>query len=50
MHYDQPVSLYFVVPPSGKDGLRPLVRLVINQIVRGLTDKMEFSDGRGVTG
>src|SRR5581483_3429684 len=42
MNHDKPVSLYLVVPPSDKDRLRPLIRLVINQIVRGLTEKMEF--------
>ena len=46
---EQPVSLYLVVPPSDKDRLRPLIRLVINQVVRGLTEKMEFKDGRSVT-
>lgn len=50
MNRDRPVSLYLVVPPSDKDRLRPLVRLLINQIVRGLTEKMEFKDGRSVAG
>lgn len=50
MNDDKPVSLYLVVPPSDKDRLRPLIRLVINQIVRGLTEKMEFKDGRSVAG
>ena len=50
MNDDRPVSLYLVVPPSDKDRLRPLIRLVINQIVRGLTEKMEFKDGRSVAG
>lgn len=48
MNDDKPVSLYLVVPPSDKDRLRPLIRLVINQVVRGLTEKMEFKDGRSV--
>jgi type IV secretion system protein VirD4 len=50
MNSDRPVSLYLVVPPSDKDRLRPLIRLVINQIVRGLTQKMDFKDGRSVAG
>jgi type IV secretion system protein VirD4 len=50
MNDDRPVSLYLVVPPSDKDRLRPLIRLIINQIVRGLTEKMEFKDGRSVAG
>jgi type IV secretion system protein VirD4 len=50
MNDAKPVSLYLVVPPSDKDRLRPLIRLVVNQIVRGLTEKMEFQDGRSVAG
>jgi type IV secretion system protein VirD4 len=37
MNHEQPVTLYLVVRPSDKDRLRPLVRLVLNQIVRTLT-------------
>jgi type IV secretion system protein VirD4 len=48
MNLDQPVSLYLVVPPSDKDRLKPLIRLIINQVVRGLTEKMEFADGRSI--
>ncbi len=41
-------SLYLVVPPSDKDRLKPLLRLVINQVVRRLTEGMEFdTDGSG---
>ena len=50
MNHDRPVSLYLVVPPSDKDRLRPLIRLMINQIVRGLTEKMDFKEGRSVAG
>jgi len=35
-------SLYLVVPPSDKDRLKPLLRLILNQVVRRLTEKMEF--------
>jgi type IV secretion system protein VirD4 len=35
-------SLYLVVPPSDKDRLKPLLRLVISQVVRRLTEGMEF--------
>lgn len=45
-----PVSLYLVVPPSDKDRLKPLIRLVVNQIIRTLVEKMEFKDGRSVAG
>lgn len=38
----QKTALYLVVPPSDKDRLKPLLRLVINQVVRRLTEQMEF--------
>jgi type IV secretion system protein VirD4 len=50
MNAEQPVSLYLVVPPSDKDRLKPLIRLMINQIIRNLTESMEFKDGRSVAG
>ena len=50
MNYDRPVSLYLVVPPSDKDRLKPLIRLIVNQVVRGLTEKMDFRGGRSVQG
>lgn len=40
-----PSSLYLVVPPSDKDRLKPLLRLIINQVVRRLTERMEFNVG-----
>jgi type IV secretion system protein VirD4 len=48
MNLERPVSLYLVVPPSDKDRLKPLVRLLINQIVRKLTEEMSFKDGTSV--
>ena len=45
VNQDKPVSLYLVVPPSDKDRLKPLLRLVINQVVRRLTEKMAFDVG-----
>lgn len=50
MNAEKPVSLYLVVPPSDKDRLKPLIRLIINQVVRTLTEKMDFKDGRSVAG
>ncbi len=51
MNHEQPVTLYLVVRPSDKDRLRPLVRLVLNQIVRTLTrDELKrLPDGRFVS-
>ncbi|MES2255530.1 MAG: conjugal transfer protein TraG [Pseudomonadota bacterium] len=37
----RPVSLYLVVPPSDISRTKPLVRLVLNQIGRHLTEKLE---------
>ncbi len=48
MNDDDPVSLYLVVRPSDATRLRPLIRLMMTQIVRSLTEKMEFEDGRSV--
>lgn len=50
MNDEKPVSLYLVVPPSDKERLKPLVRLVINQTVRRLTESMAFSGGKPVAG
>ena len=44
MNADDPVSLYLVVPPSDIDRTRPLIRLLLNQIGRRLTERMEFGD------
>lgn len=50
MNDTRPISLYIVVGPSDKDRLKPLLRLLINQIVRKLTASMSFADGRAVAG
>lgn len=42
MSHDYPVSLYIVTQPNDKARLRPLVRVMVNMIVRLLADKMEF--------
>jgi type IV secretion system protein VirD4 len=38
---DAPVSLYLVVPPSDLTRTRPLIRLMLNQIGRQLTESMQ---------
>ncbi len=43
---ENPVSLYIVTQPNDKARLRPLVRILINMIVRLLADKMEFKNGQ----
>lgn len=42
MNHDDPVSLYIVTQPNDKARLRPLVRIMLNMIVRLLADKLEF--------
>ncbi len=46
MHHTDPVSLYIVTKPNDKTRLQPLVRIVINMILRLLADEMEFEGGR----
>ena len=42
---DRPVSLYLVVPPSDISRTRPLVRLILNQIARRLTETLPTPGG-----
>src|SRR5690606_2182992 len=42
---ERPVSLYLVVPPSDISRTRPLVRLILNQIARRLTETLPDSRG-----
>lgn len=41
-----PVTLYLVVPPSDISRTKPLIRLVLNQIGRRLTEDLHAKDGR----
>lgn len=45
MNYEDPVSLYIVTQPNDKARLRPLVRIMINMIIRLNADDMKFKDG-----
>ena len=40
-----PLSLYLVVPPSDISRTKPLIRLILNQIGRRLTESLDGSDG-----
>ncbi|MCC5777962.1 conjugal transfer protein TraG [Nitratireductor sp. B36] len=42
----QPVSLYLVVPPSDINRTKPLIRLILNQIGRRLTEELTTSGKR----
>ncbi len=44
---DVPATVYFVVRPADQERLRPLIRLILTQIVRRLTRDMEFKAGQG---
>ena len=43
---ERPVSLYLVVPPSDISRTKPLVRLILNQIGRRLTERLERTAGK----
>jgi type IV secretion system protein VirD4 len=43
---ERPVSLYLVVPPSDISRTKPLVRLVLNQIGRRMTERLAAPGGR----
>ncbi len=43
----QPVSLYLVIPPSDISRTKPLVRLVLNQIGRRLTERLDGAAPHG---
>jgi type IV secretion system protein VirD4 len=47
MRHDTPVDLYLVVSPGDANRLRPLLRIMLTQILGRLTEKMEFADGAG---
>jgi len=44
MNADVPASLYLVVPPSDLTRTRPVIRLLLNQIGRRLTESMTVGD------
>jgi type IV secretion system protein VirD4 len=49
MNHDKPVSLYILVPGSDKVRLRPLVRLMLTMIMRGLTGvDIRYDEGKPV--
>ena len=50
MHSDSPVDLYLVVPPSGIDRVRPLMRLMLDLIIRRVCSDMKFENGTSVAG
>lgn len=49
MNDEKPVSLYINAEPADKDRLRPIIRVLLNMIIRKLAAGMEFENGRAVT-
>ena len=50
MNRDQPVDLYLVVGPAGMDRGRPLMRLMVDMIIRRVCAEMKFEGGTSVAG
>ena len=48
MDRDKPVSLYLITTPDNKDRLCPLLRLMINMMLKKLAAKVDYKDGRTV--
>ena len=48
MNHETPVNLYLVISPADIDRVRPLIRLMVDMIVRRVCSKMEFADGSSV--
>jgi type IV secretion system protein VirD4 len=48
MHADVPVSLYLTILPADIHRTRPLLRLLLHQIVSRLTESMDVAEGRTV--
>lgn len=48
MHHETPVSLYIITEPKDKSRMQPIVRIMVNMIVRLLAEKMEFDKGSAV--
>ncbi len=48
MNADKPVSLYLVTTPDNKERLCPLLRLLINMMMKKLAAKIDYVDGRTV--
>ena len=48
MNRDKPVDLFLVVSPAAIDRVRPLMRLIVDLIIRRICASMEFKDGASV--
>ncbi|CAA6814694.1 MAG: Type IV secretion system protein VirD4 [uncultured Sulfurovum sp.] len=48
MNAEQPVSLYLVLKPNDKNRIMPLIRLIMNLLLRRLLEELEFENGKSV--
>jgi type IV secretion system protein VirD4 len=48
MNDEKPVSLYLVLKPNDKNRIMPLIRLIMNQLLRRLLEELEFENGKSV--
>jgi type IV secretion system protein VirD4 len=48
MNHGKPVSLYLITTPDNKDRLCPLLRLLLNMMLKFLAARVEYEDGRTV--
>jgi len=45
MNHAHPISLYLVIKPNSIDRIKPLIRLMLNQILRILISDLKFNNG-----
>jgi len=50
MNNEEPINLYLVISPADIERMRPLLRLLMTQLLGRLTEKMEFADGTSKVG
>ena len=50
INHNNPVDLYLVVSPAEIDRVKPLIRLMVDMIIRYVCREMEFKDGKSVKG
>lgn len=50
MNSENPVSLYLVVSPASADRVKPLMRLIVDMIIRRVCAEMKFEGGTSVAG
>jgi type IV secretion system protein VirD4 len=49
MNYEKPVSLYLSIPYGSRHRMKPVIRVILNQIIHGLTAELHFKNGRAVS-